>query len=172
MSYKRNSSLMNIGAQVSESAANTFTELEVTLPLNTLDREIFVVTDILFHMSRPDLVAGANASTSAYCSKISLMSHGTGSTDPADSFFLGAKQMFILDSGAGTAVIDETLPSDQYTTGTERDHLGIIATPNFYLSVVGSNNVGVKHSSVRLTGFRAVASADTYAALVTEELMN
>ena len=172
MSYKRNSSLLNVGAEVLETAANTFTEAEVSLPLNTLDREIFVVTDILFYIARPDLVAGANAAVSAYCSKVSLPSIGKTSADPSDSFFIGAKQMFVLDSGNGTAVINETLPADQYTSGTERDHLGIIATPNFYLSIAGSNNAGIKGASVRLTGYRAVASADTYAALVTEELLN
>ena len=172
MSYKRNSSLLNVGARVAETGNNTFTEAEITLPLNTLDREIFVVTDILFYMGRPDLVTDSNSSTSAYCSKVSLDNINSTSTDPADSYFIGAKQMFILNAGNGTAVIDETLPADQYSTGSERDHLGIIATPHFYLSVVGSNNATAKGASVRLTGFRAVASADTYAALVTEELMN
>lgn len=172
MSYKRSSSLLNIGAAVTETDVDTFTELQVNLPLNTLDREIFVVTDILIYTSNPDMNVGGNSALSAYCSKVSLANRGLNSTDPSDSYFLGAKQWYVYDGGAGSTIATEALPSDQYTTGTERDHLAVVATPDFFISIRGSAQSNPKEVAVRLTGYRAIADADTYAALVTEELNN
>ena len=170
MALKKTSALMNIGGEVIESDVNTFTEQEVNLPLSTIDREVFVVTDVVSYITPPDLNAGSLSAVTGYVSKSSLAARGRNGVDPSESYFIASKQIFIYDDGAGTAVLSENMPNDQLSSGTTRDHLGIIATPQFYLSIRGSECTTAKQYSVRLTGYRAKADADTYAALVTEEL--
>jgi hypothetical protein len=53
------------------------------------------------------------------------------------------------------------------------DYIGIIATPNFVLAanfVTTAGGASNRAVWARVTGYRAKADADTYAALVTEEI--
>ena len=71
------------------------------------------------------------------------------------------------------AVVQSSRSPDEMSSGTISDYINIIATPNYVLAgSYASTAGGLPNRSVfiRLTGYRAVASADVYAALVTEEL--
>ena len=52
------------------------------------------------------------------------------------------------------------------------EYIGIIATNDFFVQVQGTNNAGIKGVSGKLYGYRAVASADIYAALVQSEVLS
>ena len=52
------------------------------------------------------------------------------------------------------------------------DYIAIIATNDFFLQVEGLGNAGAKTLSGKLYGYRAVASADIYAALVQSEVLS
>jgi len=52
------------------------------------------------------------------------------------------------------------------------DYLGIIATNDFFVQITGDGNAGAKSVQGKLYGYRAVASADIYAALVQSEVLS
>ena len=52
------------------------------------------------------------------------------------------------------------------------DYIGIIATNDFFVQVQGTANAGAKGVAGKLYGYRAVASADIYAALVQSEVLS
>lgn len=52
------------------------------------------------------------------------------------------------------------------------EYVGIIATNDFFVGVKGTDNGTVKGMSGKLYGYRAVASADIYAALVQSEVLS
>jgi ABC-type uncharacterized transport system permease subunit len=52
------------------------------------------------------------------------------------------------------------------------DYVGIIATNDFFLQVVGVNNAAAKSMGVKVYGYRARAEASTYAALVQSEVLS
>ena len=62
---KETSSIIAVGAEVIESAANTFTTQQVDLQLNPLDNEVFVVYGIDLDVLEPNLVPGVDTLISA-----------------------------------------------------------------------------------------------------------
>jgi hypothetical protein len=52
------------------------------------------------------------------------------------------------------------------------EYIGIIATNDFFVGIQGTANLGAKGVSGKLYGYRAVASADIYAALVQSEVLS
>ena len=62
---KETSSLIAIGASVTESAAGTFTTQKVDLQLNPLDNEVFVVYAVDIDLEAPELIANAATLTRA-----------------------------------------------------------------------------------------------------------
>ena len=54
------SSIITIGFDVAETAANTFTEARVDLQLNPLDNEVFVVYAVDLDVGAPDAIAGTS----------------------------------------------------------------------------------------------------------------
>ena len=55
---KQSSSIISIGFNATETAANTFTQQSVDLNLSPLDREVFVVLAVNLDTFTPDGVAG------------------------------------------------------------------------------------------------------------------
>jgi hypothetical protein len=168
MGFKKSSAIMNLGGTVTESAPNTFTEAEIDLPLSTLDRQVFIVTDCVMSEGNITCSPGNEATNNVQVTKTSK----TALTSIADPETIGASFVRIMDTGAGTAVWSDRHPGDSFSTGSDRDYIAIIATPQWYIATVSINSPTVKTASARLTGFVAVADASTYAALVTEELNN
>ena len=52
------------------------------------------------------------------------------------------------------------------------EYIGIIATNDFFVQVQGGNNLVLKGVSGKVYGYRAIASADIYAALVQSEVLS
>ena len=52
------------------------------------------------------------------------------------------------------------------------DYIGIIATNDFFVQIKGTGNTGTKSVFGKMYGYRAVASADIYAALVQSEVLS
>ncbi len=165
--YKRTSQLLHIGASVSEQAPATFSENEIELPLSSLDREIFVVTDIDLSAPQHVVVAGVNVVSDIQLTKTSQ----TGLIGINHPTVLGKKRITKDNNVVPVmAVTEESHPNSLQSTGTTRDFLGIIATPSFFIQAWTQGGTAPTTGNARITGFRARASADLYAALVTEEL--
>ena len=161
------SSPLFISEKLEETAANTFTQQQVTLPLNTLDREIFVVTAVDVDASAPDVDAALNSQVAVSVSTQSRTSVGT----IGNSQVLAVKYRDIKrGAGVGDIVAFEGMFGE--TPPGELDYVGIIATEDFFIQIKGTNNASTKFANVRLYGYRATAKADVYAALVQSELLS
>lgn len=164
---KQTSSVISIGFDVVESAANTFTQSSVDLNLSPLDREVFVVLGINLDNVFPDGVATSNtqvrsAVTSTSQTTMPTLANANCLARSTDAI----RAAGFLDYGAAfTHQALETPPSDI-------EYIGIIATNDFFVQVEGLNNLGAKGTAGKMYGYRAVASADIYAALVQSEVLS
>jgi hypothetical protein len=167
MGYKRTSELLNIGAAL-DAVDGTPTTTTITLPLSSLDREIFVVTDIQLDTERLNAQAAPGfAALSASVNKTS-----TSALTINNPNCLGSTAKSIETTALGY-IYQQSRQPDESSTGQMADYIGIIATPNFVLAanfVTTAGGASNRAVWARVTGYRAKADADTYAALVTEEI--
>ena len=164
---KQTSSIIVIGASVTESAANTFTQARVDLQLNPLDNEVFVVTGIDMDVGTPDAIAATNTQTVMAITTTSQ----TALPSLAATACLARKSLNIRAAGfVDGGVSFQEAAGD--TPPATLDYIGIIATNDFFLQFEGSNNANARSGSVKLYGYRARAEASTYAALVQSEVLS
>ena len=161
------SSMITISNTVDESAANTFTSVEIDLTLNALDQEAFIVYAVQSDLSPPDSVAGANTATSFTLSTTSRTNVGNLS----DNNVFHAHNMNIRAGG----FIDSGVAFDQVgpdSASGDLPYIAVIATNDFQASIIGQNNAGAKNADFKVYGQRVRLSAAQYAALVQSELLS
>lgn len=164
---KETSSLIAIGASVTESAAGTFTSKKVDLQLNPLDNEVFVVYGIDIDLEAPELTANVATLTKGSISTTERTSTGGISSTNV----LASARIETQDNG-GTSAVTNEYASDS-APATQLEYLGIIATNDFYLNVLGSaGHAAAKTMEARVYGVRARADASVYAALVQSEVLS
>ena len=163
---KTTSSLITIGFDVSETAANTFTQERIDLQLNPLDNEVFVVYAIDLDVGAPDAIAATNTKMTASLSTTSRTSTG----DLGDTNVMAKKELQIRAAGFVDGGVAFETGSNE-APATQLEYLGIIATNDFFVQVNGSNNSAAHSVSGRVYGVRATASSSIYAALVQSELL-
>jgi len=165
---KETSGLIVISTGLAESGANTFTQSEVDLQLNVLDREVFVCLAVDINIDPPELnAAGGDSDSVGSLSTTSRTSVGS----IADNNVIAVSRRSIEASGGLAAACGFDTQASE-TPSTNLDYMGIIATNNFFIQVQGVNNTNPKNCQFRMWGYRAQASADTYAALVQSELLS
>ena len=166
---KETSGVVVISGSVTESAANTYTELEVDLQLDVLNNEVFVVTAIDVNMSLPD--ADASNNETIVRGSLSTTSRTSVGTIANSNVFAAGRNVCVSDTAL-------TLPfgifSDSSTESphAQLEYIAIIATNNFHAQILGTDNTRVKAMDYRVWGYRARADAATYAALVQSELLS
>jgi len=168
MAFKKKTELINVSGQILESAQNTFTQVEVSLDLDPVSREIFVVTDAYLDPFTPSSVAGLRTSTALSVTNVSR----TAVSGLSDSQCISNVTDTIFGGVAEFSFARTAMPVAQQSIGTPRDYLSIISTPNFFVQCEGTNNISASGGGFRITGFRATADADTYAALVASEVLS
>lgn len=164
---KQTSSTVAIGFSVTESAANTYTQQQVDLNLSPLDREVFVVLAVNLDGSSPDAITAVNTAVNGQLTTTSQ----TGSVNISDSNCIAKRHERIRAAGfadGGVAFSEQALETPPATL----EYIGIIATNDFFVAVEGSNNLSAKTVAGKLYGYRAVATADIYAALVQSEVLS
>ena len=167
---KQTSSPIAIGFAVSERATNTFEQTSIDLNLSPLDREVFVVLSVNLNVTRPDGIAGTDTAASAAVSTTSMSNLGFV-PDLSNSNVLARIDSQITSAGYTDAGVGFTNASSE-TPATNLEYIGIIATNDFFVQVQGFQNTGIKRATGKLYGYRAVASADIYAALVQSEVLS
>ena len=167
MGFKKTSETISISGQVTETAANTFTQATVNLPLDPLNNEVFVVLAIDLDVSIPSNVAAVATQTSGSLSTTSQ----TGVIGINNSRCL-AKGLKAIAQGAGTVDGAAFTEVEGNTPNANLDFIAIIATDDFHAQVEGSGNLAAKRMRFRVWGFRAKADSATYAALVQSELLS
>ena len=164
---KASSSTVAIGFSVDESAPNTFTEASVDLNLSPLDREVFVVTAVNLDPLAPDALAATNTQVNASLTTTSQTAVAT----LADANCLATANLDIRAAGFADGGVSFTR-NGMETPPATLDYIGIIATNDFFVQIKGVQNTGIKSCFGKLYGYRAVASADIYAALVQSEVLS
>ena len=162
------SSVIAIGFEATESAANTFAQQQIDLNLDPLNREVFVVMAIDLDPSAPDSVAGTN--TTVGTSLTSTTQTAVQNLSNANCLATGR-----LEIRAHAGAVDSGVAFTRQATESPSsllEYLGIIATNDFFVQIQCTNNVNVKKVSGKLYGYRAKASADIYAALVQSEVLS
>ena len=162
---KETSSLIAISAQVTETAANTFTSQRVDLQLNPLDNEVFIVYAIDLDAQQPDNVDATVTTLSGSLSTTERTSVGGIN----DSNVMAASRQ-VIQNETTNAVYTE-FKSDSTPTGM-LEYIGIIATNDFFLNLAGISNNAAKAMNARVFGVRAKADASVYAALVQSEVLS
>ena len=162
---KQSSSLITIGFQVDESAADTFTQGSVDLQLNPLDNEVFVVVAADLNIGSPNTITGTNTQLQAAVTTTSR----TALPNLSDSACIAvANKAIRSDAIASVGFQDHSLE----TPPAMLDYISIIATNDFFVQVQGTNNGTAKSVSGKLYGYRATADAAVYAALVQSEVLS
>lgn len=163
---KETSSLIQVSASLTETGANTFSQSQVDLQLNPLDNEVFIVYAIDINAATPDL--NANLASSVFASVSTTSRTTVGSM--AASNVLGIAQHDIRNDGVSAVGFSQLAP--ETPTGMGLDYVGIIATNDFFIQILGVNNLNPKDVEVRVYGVRAKADASIYAALVQSEMLS
>jgi hypothetical protein len=163
---KETSSIISIGANVLESAANTFTAQQVDLQLNPLDNEVFVVYGIDLDVLEPNLIAGVDTVIKASISTTSRTTVG----GLQDSNVMATNRIEIQCLPTGE--VARGMFSSDSAPATQLPYLGIISTNDFFVNIEGSNNAFARSASCRVYGVRAKADSSVYAALVQSELLS
>jgi len=162
---KETSSIIQIGASVSESAANTFTSAKVDLQLNPLDNEVFVVYGVDLDLLEPNQIVGVNTVIQGSISTTERTTVGGISS----ANVLAHNRINIQE--AGGQFVRGAYASDS-APATQLPYLAIIATNDFYLNIEGTGNTTGRGMNARVYGVRARADASVYAALVQSELLS
>ena len=162
---KETSSIITIGAEVIESAPNTFSFARVDLQLNPLDNEVFVVYGVDLDVLEPSNLPATTTNIKASISTTLRTDVG----NLAASNVLAINRIEIQDNGV-TATRGQF--SSDSAPGTQLSYLAIISTNDFFLNIEGANNANARSATCRVYGVRAKADSSIYAALVQSELLS
>jgi hypothetical protein len=166
---KPTSGTIVISAQSTEAAAGVLQGQQVNLQLNALDNEVFVVTMINLDPDAPDAVQPLSSAVDCSISTQERTTVGNIS----NSNVLAAARMEIICAAATTADGGISFSrEDPLTSDPNSDYIGIIATSDLFVNVIGTNNGNAKACRARIYGFRSRASSSVYAALVQSELLS
>jgi len=168
MGFKKTSDIIMISFDITETVVNTFIEEEVSLTLDILNEEIFVVLAIDLDPNHPSNVVGLNTQT-----QMSLCVTSQDSVALLNNSNCLAEERInvVVDAAApGASLIIRQ--SNGSTPPATLEWIGIIATNNFFIQFLGSNNTAVRGGTGRLWGYRAKADSSTYASLLQSTLLS
>lgn len=166
MGLKPSSQIFTIGAKVTESAANAYTQQTIDLQLNPLDNEVLAIYAIDIQVGRPEFIDGVNTQVSA-----SLSRNSRTSLAQLDEFDCLAITDMSIGAVAGIGgVLSETKSMADTPASSAIDYIGLVATSDMFFAIDGANNVNPKSARVKVWARRMVADSATYAALVASEL--
>lgn len=181
----RNSSPIQVSGRIQESGSNTFTSVEIDLTLNALDQEVFVVTQLNLDIEAPDipyttaLVDGdhkADAEVRATLSTTARTTVGSIANSNVIGQALRSNHLQLVVSGsplqAMGGVITNYDREDPLFAPTTEEYIGIVATSNMHLNIMGTGNDSPKTCAVRVYGYRAKMDAAGYAALVQSQVLS
>jgi len=160
------SSLIQISANITESAANTFTVEQIDLQLNPLDREVFVVQAVDLDLFPPTLLS--DTQTVSALSLSSTRRTTIGGIDAPN--VVAAKRIVTQAVESVGAVTNEYVATD--SPASNLDYIAIVATNDVFLNIEGTLNTTAMAANARVYGYRARADAAIYAALVQSEALS
>ena len=163
---KQSSAVVAIGFSATESGADTFTQSQIDLNLSPLDREVFVVLAINMDSTFPSNRTDTNT-------KVRSAVTSTGQTaipglNDSNCYSRLTYQCENVGDSCAVAFSSQALETPPSTL----EYIGIIATNDFFVQIAGEATGNVNGVTGKMYGYRAVASADIYAALVQSEVLS
>ena len=155
-----------VNGNITQQAVDTYHQTEISLPLDSLNREGIIVHAVYFSGSEPERVAGATTNIRTQVTSTSK----TGIVGVNDANLIGLQEKWMTGGAAeysGPHYMDLLTSQEPYQRD---DVMGIVATDNVFLSIDSFSQTAVKSVQCRLVCSRIRLSADAYAALVTNEL--
>ena len=125
MALKKTSEVMTIGATVTESAANTFTEQRIDLQLNPLDNEVLLIYAVDIQVDAPESVPGTSTSVTA---NLTSTTQSALSNISQSSTIAGASTA--IRSGAPGDSVGFESRSFSDTPNADMDYINIVAPPD------------------------------------------
>ena len=161
------SSIITISGRIDELLPNTFVTEQITLSLNPLDREAFIVYAVQTDIAPPDALPGVNTgSTLTLSTTARTTTGGLNDSNVFHQHIMQIRAAGFVDSGVG---FQQSGPD---SASTQLPYLALIATDNFHVNLQGFNNVAVGQGQFKVYGQRVRLGADQYAALVQSELLS
>jgi|TARA_R110002096_G_scaffold297370_1_gene491881 hypothetical protein len=161
---KATSAHIAIGFSIDESAANTFTQGSTDLNLSPLDYEVFVVTSINMDPTPPDNLGAIDTRVRTSLTTTSQ----TAAQDLSNTNCLASADIFSRGDALGAWMFHSQAEQPPATL----EYLGIIATNDFFVQIIGDANLSSKKVTGKLYGYRARATAAIYSALVQSEVLS
>ena len=179
MALKKTSETVMISEQIDIDP--TFSVSEITLPLDILNREVFVVTGVDFqvvtNISLGRITSYGDVRARISNTRPSALQNLSNTNCMAALDFTWASHFTPAGGSPGSEVPNfsgmEQLSGN--TPPADMDYIGIVATDNMFLAqdldgTLGTGNAGTVQ--VRVYGYRAQADAATYAGLVQSEALS
>ncbi len=164
--YKVTSDPFYINGNHTQVVIDAFEQVQISSPLDSLNREGLLVHAVYFESSTPDSVPAVQSRLTMQLTSTSK----TAMVGANDANLLAARQIQITGGAAefsGPHVIDMIHNTDSYS---DKIVLGIVATDDLFLAIDSNNQAAVKGCNFRAVCSRVKLTADAYAALVTNEL--
>jgi hypothetical protein len=164
--YKVTSDPFFVNGNVTQSAIDTYTQLEISMPLDSLNQEGIVVHAVYWTSGEPSSVPNAS-------SKLNMQLSSTSQTgiSNANSANLISRRELVITGGAlefsGPHVLDFIGSVAPYQ---DVDNLMLVATDNVFLAVDSVNQLATKTVFFRMVCSRIKLTSSAYAAMVTNEL--
>ena len=155
-----------VNGSITETGANTYSQSQISLPLDSLNQEGILVHAVYFTSSEPELVPNQRTAVTLEVTSTSK----TGLIGANDANLVARRQLFISGGAAefsGPHVVDFIGSEAPYQVA---DNLMVIATDDVFFAIKGSNNTAAANGQFRMVCSRIKLSASAYAALVTNEL--
>ena len=165
---KQTSSSLAIGFSARESAPNTYAQEQIDLNLDPLNREVFVVQSINLDPFTPDVVNTVDTKVAASLTTTSQ----TAVQNLGNSNCLAAAANLVKSEATTGFAVPFTTGFFETPVGVGLEYIGIIATNDFFVQVQGTNNLISRGVDGKLYGYRAIADASIYAALVQSEVLS
>lgn len=171
MGFKKTSGVIAISNRVETSATDTYTQLELDLPLDTLNNEIFVVLAVDFGLAAPDMDTTTPGDSTVFCQLAVTSQDRIYGLEKSSILARGENHITYGEANNVPVAVAFSHMSNDTPTG-DLDYMGIVATPNCYLGIDSAGNKSQKAVAMRMWGYRAKADAATYAALVQSEVLS
>ena len=164
--YKVTSDPFYINGSVTQTAVDAFTQVQISAPLDSLNREGLLIHAVYFTSATPDSVPAAQSRMDMQLTSVSQ----TGNVGANNANLIARREIATTGGAAefsGPHVIDMVHNTDSYSADAS---LGIVATDDLFFALDSNNQTVVKNASFRAVCSRIELTASAYAALVTNEL--
>ena len=164
--YKITSDPFFINANVTEGGIDTFTQVQISAPLDSLNQEGLLIHSVYFSGDEPGRVPNANSQVRMQVTATSK----TAIVGVNDANLISGQSKVISGGAAefsGPHLIDLVGSNAPYQ---ETDNLGLVATDDLFFAIEGVNQTAPRAGAVRIVASRIKLESAAYAALVTNEL--